>query len=139
MTVTNGKHQPPRIQPHILIVEDDADMRSLLMDELSDAGYRVCQAVDGADGAQKLSQGFGSDEFDLIITDLKMPRMSGKRLLAIAKERCPAVPVIAITAFADEPEFVKSYHTAFFAYLRKPFKMEELKTAVRAALRKEGH
>jgi len=110
-------------------------MRALLMDELTEAGYLVSQAVDGAEGEQKLSQAASTGGFNLIITDLKMPRVSGRGLLAIVKERYPTVPVIAITAYADEPEVVKSYHTDFFAYLRKPFKMEELKTAVEAALR----
>jgi DNA-binding response OmpR family regulator len=120
------------ITPCILIVEDDAEMRALLMDELTDGGYRVCQAVDGADGARKLAH----ESFDLIITDMKMPQMSGMELLAIARERCPVVPVIAVTAFGDEPEFVMAYRSDFFAYLHKPVKMEELKTAIRAALQK---
>jgi len=107
-------------------------MRALLRDELVDAGYRICQAVDGVEGALKLAE----ESFDLIVTDIKMPRMGGKEVLAIAKQRCPGVPVIAITAFGDAPEFVKAYHSDFFAYLRKPFKMDELKTAVRAALQK---
>jgi DNA-binding response OmpR family regulator len=119
----------------ILVVEDDTAMRALLTDELTEAGYHVSQAIDGAEGAKQLSYAAASGGFDLIITDLKMPRVSGRGLLTIVKERYPTVPVIAITAFADEPEFVKSYHTGFFAYLRKPFKMEELKTAVEAALR----
>ncbi|HTP42856.1 MAG TPA: response regulator [Nitrospiria bacterium] len=131
MTGRNGFNTHPRI----LLVEDDAAMRALLMDELTEAGYLVSQAVDGAEGAQKLSQAASTGGFNLIITDLKMPRVSGRGLLAIVKERYPTVPVIAITAYADEPEVVKSYHTDFFAYLRKPFKMEELKTAVEAALR----
>ena len=126
MTIQSGQEHSPRI----LVVEDDAEMRALLRDELVDAGYEICQAGDGAEGALKLAE----EPFDLIVTDLKMPRMSGKEMLAVARQRCPDVPVIAITAFGDAPEFVKSYHGGFFAYLRKPFRMEELKTAIRAAL-----
>ena len=109
-------------------------MRALLMDELREAGYHVSQAVDGADGVQKLLQAAATGAYDLMITDLKMPKLSGQGLMKIVNERYPAMPVIAITAFADEPEFVKPYHTEFVAYLRKPFKMEELKSAVRVAL-----
>jgi DNA-binding NtrC family response regulator len=120
--------------PVILVVEDDADMRALLQDELTDEGYRVCQAVDGVDAAQKLAHEAETGGFDVIITDLKMPRMSGMDVLTIATERCPGVPVIAVTAYTDAPEFVKTYHSRFFACLRKPVKMAELKTAVQAAL-----
>jgi len=134
MTLTNGIHH----HPSILVVEDDADMRALLRDELTDEGYWVCQAVDGVDAAQKLAREAETGGFDVIITDLKMPRMSGMDVLAMAGERCPSVPVIAVTAYIDAPEFVKMYQSRFFAYLRKPVKMAELKTAVRAALEHGG-
>jgi DNA-binding NtrC family response regulator len=119
-------------RPCILVVEDDAEMRALLVDELTDVGYKVCQAENGVEGVTKLAH----EAFDLIITDMKMPQMSGMELLAVAKERCPAVPVIAVTAFGDEPEFVMAYRSEFFAYLHKPIKMEELKSAVLAALQR---
>ncbi|HUJ79870.1 MAG TPA: response regulator [Nitrospiria bacterium] len=130
----NHEHNSRRI----LVIEDDDALRSVLMEELTAAGYHVIPAVDGAEGAQKVLQSSGSSSFDLIITDIKMPRMSGKGLLAVAKEHCPSVPVIAITSYGNDLEFLKPSQTGFFSYLRKPFKMEELNTAVQAGLRQGG-
>jgi DNA-binding NtrC family response regulator len=116
--------------PSILIVDDDSEFRDLLNDELRDDGYRVVQAVDGVDAASKL----GEDIFHLVITDLQMPRTGGLGILTLVKENCPGIPVIVITAFGDWPNLSDVFEFEAFAYFRKPFRMEQLKEAVKKAL-----
>ena len=116
----------------ILVVEDDAEMRSLLTDELLDEGYEVLQAVDGEDAASRLVQ----ERFDLVITDVVMPRSGGLDLLSNVRKVYPNMPVILITAFGDWSSLVKAYEEGAFNYICKPFKIAELKDSVRKALKK---
>ena len=118
----------------ILVVEDDSEMRALLNDELSDEGYEVIQAGDAAEAAVRVSR----ESFDLVITDMKMPKLGGLELLPVVKEACPDLPVIVITAFADGPTLVEAYVKGAFCYISKPFKIMELKNEVRKALQKKG-
>ena len=118
----------------ILVVEDDSEMRSLLTDELSAEGYEVVQAEDGAKAAVMVAR----DHFDLVITDVKMPKMGGIALLPVVKEVRPAVPVIVITAFGEGHTRVEAYEKGAVDYLSKPFKMQDLKDAVSNALKRKG-
>jgi DNA-binding NtrC family response regulator len=118
----------------ILVVEDDSEMRSLLTDELSDEGYEVIQAEDGAEAALRVAR----ESFDLVITDMRMPKIGGLALLPVVKEACPDVPVIVITAFADGPTRIEAYEKGAFSYMSKPFKIQDLKDAVSKALLKKG-
>ena len=114
----------------ILVVEDDPEMRALLTDELSDEGYAVTQAVDGADASLKVAH----ETFDLVITDMKMPNLGGLEFLPIVEKSCPGVPVLVITAFGDWPSFIEAYDKGAVDFISKPFKMLELKNAVKKAL-----
>jgi len=108
-------------------------MRSLLADELSEDGYEVVEAKDGAEAALKVVQ----EAFDLVITDMKMPKMGGLELLPVVKEASPDIPVIIITAFGDWQTSVEATERGSFRYMTKPFKMPELKEAVKQALEKK--
>ena len=118
----------------ILVVEDDSEMRDLLTDELSDEGYEVTLAVDGSDATVKISE----QAFDLVITDMRMPRKGGLELLPELKTACPNTPVILITAFGDWPTLIEAYDKGACDYICKPFKMEDLKRAVKKALQGKG-
>ena len=118
----------------ILVVEDDAEMRCLLADELSDEGYEVIQAEDGAEAALMVVR----NHLDLVITDMKMPKMGGLALSSVVKEANPDVPVIVITAFADGPTLIEAYEKGVADYISKPFKMLDLKNAVKKVLNKKG-
>ena len=117
----------------ILVVEDDSEMRSLLADELSEDGYEVVEAKDGAEAALKVVH----EAFDLVITDMKMPKMGGLELLPVVKEASPDVPVIVITAFGDWHTSMEATEKGSFRYLTKPFKMPDLKEVVKQALEKK--
>jgi len=114
----------------ILIVEDDDEMRKLLLDELADEGYEVSAASDGEDAIGKLAQ----DRFDLVITDLVMPRLDGFALLSHVKNSHPEMPVIMMTVFGDRSSLIESFQKGVINYLCKPFKAKCLKDAVRKAL-----
>jgi DNA-binding NtrC family response regulator len=117
-----------------LIAEDDAEMRSLLHDELQEAGYQVTQAADGAEAALRLTH----EPFDLVITDLRMPKLGGLELLPLVQRSAGAIPVIVITAFGDHGVLKEAYERGAAFFLSKPLKMEELKSAVRLALERNG-
>ena len=118
----------------ILVVEDDPEMLSLLTDELSDEGYAVTQAPDGADASLKIAH----ETFDLVVTDMKMPNMGGLDLLSAVQESRPGIPVIMITAFGDRSSFIDAYKMGAVDYISKPFRMLDLKNAVKKALNNAG-
>jgi two-component system response regulator PilR (NtrC family) len=128
--ITSGEKIAP---PRILVVEDDSEMRNLLVYELLDEGYLVSEAVDGEDAALKLAHG----EFDLVITDLIMPKTSGLDLLSEVRNIYPRVPAILITAFGDWSSLTQAYEKGACNFICKPFKMNDLKDAVRKALKKD--
>ena len=118
----------------ILVVEDDAEMRDLLSDELSDEGYEVTEAENGEDAAQKLSHMV----FDVIITDMRMPKVGGMELLTSVRKAHPMIPVIMITAFGTPEILNDASEMGAFDYLGKPFKIQDLKNAVKRALAWDG-
>ena len=95
-----------RVQPMatILVVEDDEEMRSLLQDFLKDEGYESDSADNGSEAVRKLTE----QPFDLIITDIRMPGLTGLDILAAVKKLEPEVPVIVITAFWGEDVYRRS-------------------------------
>ena len=118
----------------ILVAEDDPEMRALLTDELSDEGYEVIPAEDGEEAADKIAH----EGFDLVITDIRMPNIGGFELLPIVKEVCPDIPVIVVTAFGDESSFSEAYEKGAVDYISKPFRILDLKNAVKQALKRKG-
>jgi DNA-binding NtrC family response regulator len=114
----------------LLVVEDDAEMRALLTDILTDQGYEVTPAANGAEALIRLrSQGYAG-----IILDKNMPGLSGLDILPGLRTACPETPVIMITAFGDVPSYVDAIERGAFAYLFKPFMMRELLDALDQAL-----
>ena len=114
-----------------LVVDDDAGIRYTLRGFLEDAGIEVDDAKDGLDALEKLDAGL---EPDLVITDLRMPRMDGMELLRKIKERPRAPVVVMITAHGSERQAVEAMKLGAFDYFRKPFEPDELLAVVRRAL-----
>ena len=102
----------------ILIVEDDATFRGLLAAILEDAGHEVTQAVDGAAGLAKLQQ----ESFDLVLSDLKMPKMGGIELFQASRRDLFAPPFVLITAFGTVEEAVAAIKDGVSDFLTKPLK-----------------
>ncbi|HKQ96938.1 MAG TPA: sigma-54 dependent transcriptional regulator, partial [Candidatus Polarisedimenticolia bacterium] len=116
----------------ILIVDDEPGMRDFLSILLRKEGYGVT-AADGAERAMELA---ARGEFDLVISDIAMPGLSGIDVLRQAKSASPDIPVILITAYASTESAVEALKLGAYDYLIKPFDVEELKTVVRHALEK---
>jgi CheY-like chemotaxis protein len=106
----------------ILVIEDDPDVLSMMEKHLASVGYTVITAADGMEGLKKL----GSETYDLVITDIVMPYVSGVGLVSVIKEKQPHIPVIAITGYGKEPESAATEKKADIV-LTKPFKMSVLK------------
>ena len=119
---------------HLLIVEDDAEMRDLLRKVLEKEGYRVSVAADGHEASASLIP----HVFDLVVTDMLMPDDGGLELLRIIRKTHPALPVIIITAFGDWGSYTKALELGAAAFISKPLKMAELISAIHAALAGRG-
>lgn len=110
----------------ILIADDQEMMRDSLAGTLVREGHEVVASADGAAAVARLSTG----RFDLLITDLKMPRMTGIELLAEARRLEPDMPVVLMTAFATVATAVEAMKLGAYDYIQKPFDGDELKLLV---------
>lgn len=117
-------------QPRVLVVDDDPEMRDLLLDVLSKEGYEVTLAADGADALLRLTK----QEFGAVILDKNMPGLSGLDLLPGLRTICPDTPIILITAFGDVSSYVEALGRGAFEYIFKPFRMAELLQVLGRAL-----
>ena len=117
-------------EPRILVVDDDAEMVSILCEVLREAGYSATGAGSGAEALEMIER----DEPDLVISDLRMSQMNGHQLQAELKRRIPHLPVIVITAFGSIANAVESMKLGASDYLTKPFGNDELLLVVSRAL-----
>ena len=125
------------VMPHVLLAEDDADMRRLLAWALRTAGYDVVEAGDGIEVLDELDSRIRSNSarpFGVIILDVNMPFLTGLDLLAALRSAQWATRVILITAFGDEAIRTEARELGAFAILEKPLELDELRTAVLRAL-----
>ncbi|HEB50572.1 MAG TPA: sigma-54-dependent Fis family transcriptional regulator [Desulfobulbus sp.] len=113
----------------ILVVDDELSMRQFLKILLEKEGYEIALAADGP-GALELAR---QREFDLVISDIRMPGMNGLELLAELKAECPELPVIMITAFASPEDAVTAMKNGAFDYITKPFNVAEIKGVIKSA------
>jgi two-component system response regulator PilR (NtrC family) len=118
----------------ILVVDDDQGMREFMDIMLTKEGYDVT-SVDDASRALTLCD---KKEFDLVITDLRMPRMDGIEFLKKIKDQKPETTVILITAYASGETAVNAMKEGAYDYLEKGGSIEELKSIVHKALLKKG-
>ena len=117
----------------ILVVDDETSMRQLLEITLRKEGYRVTMAESG----QKAVEAFSKAAYDLVISDIKMPDMSGVDVLRAVKQSAPGTPVIMITAYSSAETAVEALRLGAYDYIAKPFKIDELKVTIRNALEKQ--
>ncbi len=106
----------------ILIIEDEPTMRLGMRHFLSSSGFTVKPCEDGAEGISAIEKG----KFDLVITDLKLPKYDGLTILKHVKATTPETGVIIITAYADVKTAVQAIKDGAFDYIAKPFSNEEL-------------
>lgn len=118
----------------ILIVDDNPHMSNLLSDILDFFDYKAVGARDGEEALKTLSE----KSFDMVITDLRMPRMDGMNLLRALKERFPALPVVVITGFGTDSSRSDALAAQADGFLAKPFKVEEIKELLKKHLGYQG-
>ena len=122
---TNGK-------PRILIVEDEPAMVQGLRDNFEYEGYEVISAGDGLAGLERAM----SDNPDLVVLDVMMPRMSGLDVCKQLKSKRPGIPIIMLTARGQEIDKVVGLELGADDYVTKPFSIRELMARVKAVLRR---
>lgn len=115
----------------LLIVDDDRSMRLVLSTMLKKEGYEVASAVDGVDALEVLRR----EDIDVVITDLKMPRLDGMGLLERIRYDYPEIPVIIITAYGTVATAVDAIKKGAFDYITKPFEQDDLKNIISKAVR----
>ncbi len=113
----------------ILIAEDERPFRVLLFEELQEENRLVKTAANGLEALELLKK----EDFDLLITDLKMPQMGGIELLKEAKKLRPEILVIVITGYASLETAILALKEGAYDYIRKPFSLEELKVSINNA------
>lgn len=121
----------PRGSEHVLLVEDNEAVRLSMAKLLGALGYQVTQAVDGIDALERFSAGL---RFDLVLTDLAMPRLDGAQLAAELAEREPGLPVMFMSGNLDADHLRTKVELGQVQFLQKPVTLRELAPAVRSAL-----
>jgi response regulator RpfG family c-di-GMP phosphodiesterase len=114
----------------ILIVDDEANVRSLLRSHLEKAGVECISSPDAFDALDRIKD----ERFSLVISDIMMPGMSGMELLRLAKRQDPETAFIMITGFMDLNTAIDSLRTGAFDFITKPFELTAIQRAVNRAL-----
>ncbi|MCP4568330.1 MAG: response regulator [FCB group bacterium] len=113
----------------ILVVDDEKTLRDLLYKILTKEGYTVETAIDGQDALDKLRK----KEYQLLLSDVKMPRLNGFELLKIVKQESPHLGVIMMTAFGDSFTVKDALLLGADEYITKPFKSFEINLIIERA------
>ncbi len=116
----------------ILVVDDEQSLREVLSIMLKRAGYSVTSATDGEEAIDFVHK----EIFDLVITDLRMPKIDGMEVLKAVKSASPETVVLIITAFATADSAVEAMKQGAYDYLTKPFQVDEVQLIIRNALEK---
>ena len=109
-------------KPHLLFVDDEADLRGPTAERLSDRGYEVVQAASGEQALELLDQ----FAFDLIVTDFRLPGMDGTQLIDAARQRYPSIVAIVITGYGTVRDAVDAIKRGASDFITKPFHFDEL-------------
>ena len=119
----------------ILIIEDEASIRRVLHKILSEENdtYQVEEAEDGAQGFEKIK----NTDYDLVLCDIKMPKMDGEELLEAVKKIKPEIPIVMISGHGDMETAINTMRLGAFDYISKPPDLNRLLNTVRNALDKK--
>jgi two-component system response regulator AtoC len=115
---------------HLLLVDDEDGLRTVMAERLADAGYTVTEASSGEQALEKL----GRFAFDIIICDLRLPGIDGRQVLAEALQRYPGIIGIVVTGFGTVKDAVDAIKAGAADFISKPFQFEELLHVLESAL-----
>ena len=116
--------------PRVLVVDDEPIVCRSCQKILSEEGYEVSAAFTGQEGLKKVRQ----EHFDVMITDMKIPDISGMDILECIRGEQPGMPVVMITGYASVDTAIQATKLGAFDYIPKPFSPEEISEIVREAL-----
>ena len=111
----------------IMIIEDDEEMRSLLKDFFEGEGFETDSVSSGVDALGKLSK----DNFDLVITDIRMPGLTGLDILPRIRKLNPETPIIVMTTYGSEDVRRRAFERGATIYLEKPIHLNKLRSVIR--------
>lgn len=114
----------------ILVIEDDNDLREMVVDTLKSWGFETEEAENGKIGLEKIEK----NRYSLVITDIRMPKLDGLSLLKTLKKHNRKIPVIVITGYPSLDSAVESLNYGADFYLPKPINMKDLKTKINKSL-----
>ena len=115
----------------ILVADDDAVTRTMIVDKLSvELGHRLVEVADGLAAIAELQR----DEFDLVITDIMMPDITGQGVLEAVRHESPDTEVVVITGFGNVEMAIECLRAGAMDFLEKPFKIQSLVNTVERAL-----
>jgi response regulator RpfG family c-di-GMP phosphodiesterase len=118
----------------ILVVDDEECVRSLIGHFLGRLGFRATEAASGEEALNALAQG----QYDLVLSDVRMPGMNGMSLLAEVRRRYPDTPVLMLTGCEDVSTAVDAMKNGAFDYVLKPFHLDQVEASVREALKRQS-
>lgn len=121
-----------RTQTSILLVEDDVNLSTVLADYLRSKEYNVEQANNGVEAWELIS----IKHYDLIISDIMMPKMNGYELLKLIRQKSDKLPVIILSAKTDRDDIIHAYELGCDDYVSKPFSMDILICKIEAIVRR---
>src|ERR1051325_1665961 len=117
------------MRPRILVIDDERSILDTIQILLKSEGYDVVTSQNGREALDE----FDTIQPDIVLTDIRMPAMSGLEILAVVQERDPKVPVILMTAQASLQSAVQAVNQGAFYYLQKPFSNDDLVAICRRA------
>jgi len=117
-------------RPRILVVDDEEAVRAMLVKTLTMADYDVDTAEDGAAALDRLR----ATDYDLLITDLKMPGMDGLSVIRQARRQSTTLPIVIITGYSTEASAIEAINLGVSGYLTKPFRLPRILSVTARAL-----
>ena len=117
-------------RPRVLVVDDEEAVRDLIAKTLTMADYEVNTASDGQAALDALKDA----DFDLLITDLRMPGMDGLTVIRQARRLSPSLPIIIITGYSTEASAIEAINLGVCGYLTKPFRLPRILSVAARAL-----
>jgi len=125
----DGATLPARHDARVLVLDDEPNVRSVLRDLLTEEGYIVLEAADGAEGLARCE----TQRVDLVITDLSMPGMSGWEVSGVCQVRFPGLPEGLVTGWGDQLDPARIQQCRIQFVLAKPVVAREVARALRSA------
>ena len=122
----------------ILVVDDEPAVRESVSLLLTQAGYAVMEAEDGAQAMETVRSGDNPSLLDAILLDLYMPKIHGQEVIFYLRSNFPAIPIIVLTGKPDVPDIIRAFNEGVVDFLVKPVNADNLLAAVAKAIQRRG-